>query len=343
MSEERDPIQQKIDRWRKKRVTKELLGNTFIPNTYNNGLTIENIFRDAAPGIADVSDWAEGKEVPPEQLAWDMLLSFPGLAAAGTAGKKIVQNAAKKGIGKSGFVQAVFLPKQGNKAILVKPKTNEELKKFNLAIDEAVKKGQIPANDAQKIKFNALSDLYEQKTLEKAIRDGVINPDITPTSIDVLKEENVSPHMLEKFNLAKQVGQNNKVIEKPFGISKRGNKYYTKGEKGNQLLFSENNVDAQTARHIFTDYDEKLKKASPELVEKYPNPKDPRRFGYIFDKEGNARNPYKAVVEPEMLRGRLPYNSEAAAMKSINQGAHDLLYDPRYMESDDFLKYILGL
>lgn len=102
MAEQRDPIQQKIDRWRKHRVTKDMVMDILAPNSYNEGLTVENVFRDAAPTVADYLDWADGKDIPPEELAWDLALSFPGLPMAARAGKKFMKFAKKAG--KGGFI-----------------------------------------------------------------------------------------------------------------------------------------------------------------------------------------------------------------------------------------------
>ena len=63
----------------------------------------------------------------------------------------------------------------------------------------------------------------------------------------------------------------------------------------------------------------------------------------ILDIYGTYVNPYKTVTEPAMLKERLPYRSEAAANMSINEGKRALESNPRYMSSDDFLKYMLGL
>ena len=193
------------------------------------------------------------------------------------------------------------------------------------------------------MKFNAASDIKQQQSIQYAIDRGKLNPNQVETPINELKQDYVSPSDMDNYNKAKNVGLKYKINEYPSGITREGNRYYTTGEGGNQLLYSENTVDASNARHSFTDYDKKWPLATKELAKQLPNPRRPNNYMPILDMYGNYINPYKTVTEPAMLKGRLPYRSEAAANMSINEGKRALESNPRYMSSDDFLKYMLGL
>lgn len=325
-----------------------LIGQEFIPGATSVRKLMEGKPKEAVeelqdwiPGNAAYQNFIRGKEQDWLRNALDaMIIAKPFARGA----KKTMEAIEKMPKGnKEGFVQAVFLPKQGNKAILVKPKNATELEQFNKAIDLAVEKGQIPKADGTKMKFNAASDIKQQQSIQKAINRGIIDPDKIPTPINELKSESVRPSDMGNYNKAKNVGLKYKVNEYPSGITREGNRYYTTGEGGNQLLYSENNTDASNARHALTDYDKKWQLAKDELTKQLPNPRKPGNYMPILDIDGNYVNPYKTVTEPAMLKGRLPYRTEEAANMSINEGKRALENNPRYMSPDDFLKYMLGL
>lgn len=325
-----------------------LLAQEFVPGATSvrkllEGKPMEALYEleDWIPGNAAWQNFINGKEQDWVRNALDaMVIAKPFARGA----KKVMEAVEKVPKGaKDGFVQAVFLPKQGNKGILVKPKNQDELNKFNKAIDLAVEKGQIPKADGAKMKFNAASDIKQQQSIQKAIDKGNMNPGQVPTPINELKQEYVSPIDMGDYNKAKNVGLKYKINEYPSGVTREGNRYYTTGEGGNQLLYSENTVDASNARHSFTDYDKKWPLATKELTKQLPNPRRPDYYMPIRDIFGNYINPFKTVTEPAMLKGKLPYRSEEAANMSINEGKRALESNPRYMSSDDFLKYMLGL
>ena len=193
------------------------------------------------------------------------------------------------------------------------------------------------------MKVNAASDLKEQQYFKRLIDLGVKDPYYVGNTIEKLKAQDVDPAFIDKYNTATEVGKRYKVTEKPSATTDSRNTYYTTGERGNQLLYSENTEDAKRARHLFTDYNNKYEAAASDLVKAYPNPRDPSRYGYIKDLNGANRNSYKSVVEPVMLEGKVPYKTLEASTKSIYQGQKDLERNPLYMSSDDFLKYMLGL
>ena len=317
------------------------------PRTVNEGLSIKNVFGDVGdmidPFITAAIEKQEGlRDVSDDELK--MLAALGSIPVAGAVASKVTKKLNKLVPNpKGGFVQAVFLPKQGNKAVLVKPKNATELEQFNKAIDLAVEKGQIPKADGAKLKFNAASDIKQQQSIQKAINNGILNPDAIPTPINELKPEFVRPSDMGNYNKAKNVGLKYKVNEYPSGVTREGNRYYTTGEGGNQLLYSEHSVDASNARHALTDYDRKWLPAKDELTKQLPNPRRPGNYMPIVDIHGNYVNPYKTVTEPAMLKGKLPYRSEEAANMSINEGKRALENNPRYMSPDDFLKYMLGL
>lgn len=325
-----------------------LLAQEFVPGATSvrkllEGKPMEALYEleDWIPGNAAWQNFINGKEQDWVRNALDaMVIAKPfarGAAKVMEAVEKVPKGA------KDGFVQAVFLPKQGNKGILVKPKNQDELNKFNKAIDLAVEKGQIPKADGAKMKYNAASDIKQQQSIQNAIDRGKMNPNQVETPINELKQEYVSPIDMGDYNKAKNIGLKYKVTEQPSGITREGNKYYTTGEGGNQLLYSENTVDASNARHHLTDYNKKWPLAVKELTKQLPNPRRPDYYMPIRDIFGNYINPYKTVTEPAMLKGRLPYRSEEAANMTINEGKRALESNPRYMSSDDFLKYMLGL
>jgi hypothetical protein len=317
------------------------------PRTVNEGLSVKTVFGDIGdmvdPFITAAIEKQEGlRDVSDDELK--MLAALGSIPVAGAVASKLTKKLNKLVPNpKGGFVQAVFLPKQGNKAILVKPKNATELEQFNKAIDLAVEKGQIPKADGAKMKFNAASDIKQQQSIQRAINSRVIDPDKIPTPINELKPESVRLSDMGNYNKAKNVGLKYKVNEYPSGITREGNRYYTTGEGGNQLLYSENSVDASNARHALTDYDKKWQLAKEELIKQLPNPRRPGNYMPILDVDGNYVNPYKTVTEPAMLKGRLPYRSEEAANMSISEGKRALENNPRYMSPDDFLKYMLGL
>ena len=325
-----------------------LLAQEFVPGATSvrkllEGKPVEALYelQDWIPGNAAWQNFINGREQDWVRNGLDaMAVANPltkGVSKVMRAIEKVPKGA------KDGFVQAVFLPKQGNKGILVKPKNKDELDQFNKAIDLAVEKGQIPKADGAKMKFNAASDIKQQQSIQYAIDRGKLNPNQVETPINELKQDYVSPSDMDNYNKAKNVGLKYKINEYPSGITREGNRYYTTGEGGNQLLYSENTVDASNARHSFTDYDKKWPLATKELAKQLPNPRRPNNYMPILDMYGNYINPYKTVTEPAMLKGRLPYRSEAAANMSINEGKRALESNPRYMSSDDFLKYMLGL
>ena len=325
-----------------------LLAQEFVPGATSvrkllEGKPMEALYelQDWIPGNAAWQNFINGKEQDWVRNALDaMVIAKPFARGA----KKVMEAVEKVPKGaKDGFVQAVFLPKQGNKGILVKPKNQDELNKFNKAIDLAVEKGQISKADGAKMKFNAASDIKQQQSIQNAIDQGKINPYQVPTPINELKQDYVSPIDIGDYNKAKNVGLKYKVNEYPSGVTREGNRYYTTGEGGNQLLYSENTVDASNARHSFTDYDKKWPLATKELTKQLPNPRRPDYYMPIRDIYGTYVNPYKTVTEPAMIKGKLPYRSEEAANMSINEGKRALESNPRYMSSDDFLKYMLGL
>ena len=325
-----------------------LLAQEFVPGATSvrkllEGKPMEALYEleDWIPGNAAWQNFINGKEQDWVRNALDaMVIAKPFARGA----KKVMEAVEKVPKGaKDGFVQAVFLPKQGNKGILVKPTNQDELNKFNKAIDLAVEKGQIPKADGAKMKFNAASDIKQQQSIQKAIDQGKMNPYEVPTPINELKQEYVSPIDMGDYNKAKNVGLKYKINEYPSGVTREGNRYYTTGEGGNQLLYSENTVDASNARHSFTDYDKKWPLATKELTKQLPNPRRPDYYMPIRDIFGNYINPFKTVTEPAMIKGRLPYRSEEAANMTIKEGKRALESNPRYMSSDDFLKYMLGL
>ena len=325
-----------------------LLAQEFVPGATSvrkllEGKPVEALYelQDWIPGNAAWQNFINGREQDWVRNALDaMVIAKPFARGA----KKVMEAVEKVPKGaKDGFIQAVFLPKQGNKGILVKPQNQDELNKFNKAIDLAAEKGQIPKNDAVKMKINAASDLKEQQYLQRGIDSGKIDPDYAGNYMEKLNAKDVDPAFINKYNIVTEVGKRHKVNEKPRVTTESGNTYYTTGDLGNQLLYSENNNDAARARHLFTDYDNKYKAAASDLVKTYPNPRDPSRYGYIKDLNGANRNSYKSVVEPVMLEGKVPYGSIGASTKTINQGQRELVRNPRYMSSDDFLKYMLGL
>lgn len=325
-----------------------LLAQEFVPGATSVRKLLEGKPKEA---LYDLQDWIPGN------AAWQNFINgreqdwvrngVDAMAIANplTKGVSKVMRAIEKVPkgGKDGFVQAVFLPKQGNKGILVKPKNQDELNKFNKAIDLAAEKGQIPKNDAIKMKVNAASDLKEQQYLQRAIDLGKKDPYYVGNTTEKLKAQDVDPAFINKYNTVTEVGKRHKVNEKLRATTELGNTYYTTGDLGNQLLYSENSQDAARARHLFTDYDNKYKAAASDLVKTYPNPMDPSRYGYIKDLNGANRNSYKSVVEPVMLEGKVPYKTLEASTKSIYQGQKDLARNPLYMPPDDFLKYMLGL
>lgn len=325
-----------------------LLAQEFVPGATSvrkllEGKPVEALYdlQDWIPGNAAWQNFINGRDQDWVRNGLDaMAIANPltkGVSKVMRAVEKVPKGA------KDGFVQAVFLPKQGNKGILVKPKNQDELNKFNKAIDLAVEKGQIPKADGAKMKFNAASDIKQQQSIQKVIDQGKLNPYVVQTPINELKQEYVSPIDMGDYNKAKNIGLKYKINEYPSGVTREGNKYYTTGEGGNQLLYSENTVDASNARHSFTDYDKKWPLATKELTKQLPNPRRPDYYMPIRDIFGNYINPFKTVTEPAMIKGRLPYRSEAAANMSINEGKRALESNPRYMSSDDFLKYMLGL
>lgn len=325
-----------------------LLGQEFVPGAVSirkvfEGKPMEAIeaLQDWIPGNAAYQNLIRGKDQDWVRNALDLAIVGKPLARGA---KKVAEAIERMPKGdKEGFVQAVFLPKQGNKAILVKPKNQEELNQFNKALDVAAEKGQIPKNDVAKMKVNAASDLKEQQFLQRGIDLGVVNPDYAGNSIERLKLEDVDPAFINKFKTVAEVGKRHKVNEKPKATTKLGNVYYTTGDIGNQLLYSENIQDANKARHLFTDYDKRFDAAVDDLIDVYPNPRDPRKYGYIKDLNGDNRNAYKSVVEPMMLEGKVPYKTSDASIKSINEGERDLERNPLYMPADYFLKYMLEL
>ena len=325
-----------------------LLAQEFVPGATSvrkllEGKPVEALYelQDWIPGNAAWQNFINGREQDWVRNALDaMVIAKPFARGA----KKVMEAVEKVPKGaKDGFIQAVFLPKQGNKAILVKPQNQYELTQFNKAIDLAAEKGQIPKNDAKKMKVNAASDLKEQQYLQRAIDLGKKDLYYDDNTIEKLKVQDVDPAFIGKYNTATEVGKRHKVTEKPVATTELGNTYYTTGDLGNQLLYSENTEDAKIARHWFTDYNNKYRAAASDLVKAYPNPRDPSRYGYIKDLNGANRNPYKSVVEPTMLEGKVPYKTLEASTKSIYQGRKDLERNPLYMSSDDFLKYMLGL
>lgn len=325
-----------------------LLAQEFVPGATSVRKLLEGKPMEA---LYDLQDWIPGN------AAWQNFIngrdqdwvrnSVDAMSIANPLTKgvsKVMRAVEKVPKGpKDGFVQAVFLPKQGNKGILVKPTNATELEQFNEAIDLAVKKGQIPKTDGAKMKFNAESDIKQQQTIQRAIDSGTMDPYSVETPINVLKQESVSPSDIGKHDKAKNVGLKYKVTEYPSGVTRQGNKYYTTGEGGNQLLYSENTVDASNARHAFTDYNKKWPLAMNELKKQLPNPRNPDYYMPIRDKYGKYINPYKTVTEPAMLKGKLPYRSEEAANMSIQEGKRALQSNPLYMSTDDFLKYMFGL
>ena len=325
-----------------------LLAQEFVPGATSvrkllEGKPIEALYelQDWIPGNAAWQNFINGREQDWVRNGLDaMAVANPltkGVSKVMRAVEKVPKGA------KDGFVQAVFLPKQGNKGILVKPTNQDELNKFNKAIDLAVEKGQIPKSDGAKMKYNAASDIKQQQSIQNAIDHGKMSPNRVETPINELKQEYVSPSDMDNYNKAKNVGLIYKVTEHPSGITREGNKYYTTGEGGNQLLYSENTVDASNARHNFTDYNKKWPLAVNELTKQLPNPRRPDSYMPIRDIFGAYINPYKTITEPAMLKGKLPYKSEEAANMTINEGKRALESNPRYMSSDDFLKYMLGL
>lgn len=317
------------------------------PRTVNEGLSIKNVFGDVGdmidPFITAAIEKQEGlRDVSDDELK--MLAALGSIPVAGAVASKVTKKLNKLVPNpKGGFVQAVFLPKQGNKAVLVKPRTQEELRQFNKAIDLAAEKGQIPKNDAIKMKINAASDLKEQQYIQRGLNMGVINADVAPQNLNKIKMEDIDPRYLADYKTAEAIGNKYKVKEYPVATTKAGNTYYTTGEGGNQLLYSENTNDATNARHRLTDYDMKYKDAVEDLKRALPDPKNPNRYKLIYDKEGRLVNPYKLIVEPTMLEKRLPFRTQEASSKSLNQGKRELEQNPRYMSPDDFLKYMLGL
>lgn len=325
-----------------------LLAQEFVPGATSvrkllEGKPIEALYdlQDWIPGNAAWQNFINGRDQDWVRNGLDaMAIANPltkGVSKVMRAVEKVPKGA------KDGFIQAVFLPKQGNKAILVKPQNQDELTQFNKAIDLAAEKGQIPKNDAIKMKVNAASDLKEQQYLQRGIDLGEIDPYYVGNTTEKLKAQDVDPAFINKYNTVTEVGKRHKVNEKPRATTELGNTYYTTGELGNQLLYSENKHDAARARHLFTDYNNKYRAAALDLVKSYPNPRDPSRYGYIKDLNGANRNSYKSVVEPVMLEGKVPYKTLEASTKSIYQGQKDLERNPLYMPPDDFLKYMLGL
>ena len=325
-----------------------LLAQEFVPGATSvrkllEGKPMEALYelQDWIPGNAAWQNFINGREQDWTRNAVDAMAIANPLTKGAAKVMRVIEKVPKGA--KDGFVQAVFLPKQGNKGILVKPKNQDELNKFNKAIDLAVEKGQIPKADGAKMKFNAASDIKQQQSIQKAIDKGNMNPGQVPTPINELKQEYVSPIDMGDYNKAKNVGLKYKINEYPSGVTREGNRYYTTGEGGNQLLYSENTIDASNARHSFTDYDKKWPLATKELTKQLPNPRRSDYYMPIRDIFGNYINPFKTVTEPAMIKGRLPYRSEEAANMSINEGKRALESNPRYMSSDDFLKYMLGL
>ena len=325
-----------------------LLAQEFVPGATSvrkllEGKPVEALYelQDWIPGNAAWQNFINGREQDWVRNGIDAMSIANPLTKGAAKVMRVVEKVPKGA--KDGFVQAVFLPKQGNKGILVKPKNQDELNKFNKAIDLAVEKGQIPKADGAKMKYNAASDIKQQQSIQNAIDNGIMDPDDVVTPINELKQEYVSPSDIGDYNKAKNVGLKYKVTENPSGVTRQGNKYYTTGEGGNQLLYSENTVDASNARHYLTDYNKKWPLAVKELKKQLPNPRRPDSYMPILDIYGTYVNPYKTITEPAMLKGRLPYKSEEAANMSINEGKRALESNPRYMSSDDFLKYMLGL
>ena len=325
-----------------------LLAQEFVPGATSvrkllEGKPIEALYdlQDWIPGNAAWQNFINGREQDWVRNGLDAMAIANPLTKGVSKVMRAVEKVPKGP--KDGFVQAVFLPKQGNKGILVKPKNQDELNKFNKAIDLAVEKGQIPKADGAKMKYNAASDIKQQQTIQNAIDRGKMNPNRVETPINELKQEHVSPIDMDDYNKAKNVGLKYEVTEYPAGITDQGNKYYTTGEGGNQLLYSEHTVDASNARHHFTDYNKKWPPAVKELSKQLPNPRRPDYYMPIRDIFGTYVNPYKTVTEPAMLKGKLPYKSDEAANMTINEGKRALESNPRYMTSDDFLKYMLGL
>lgn len=325
-----------------------LLGQEFIPGATSVRKLMEGKPREAVeelqdwiPGNAAYQNFIRGKEQDWLRNALDAMIIAKPVARGAKKTMEAIEKMPKGG--KEGFVQAVFLPKQGNKAILVKPQNQEELKQFNKAIDLAAEKGQIPKNDAIKMKINAASDLKEQQYIQRGLNMGVINADVAPQNLNKIKMEDIDPRYLKDYKLAEAVGNKYKVTEKPKATTKAGSTYYTTGEGGNQLLYSEHTNDAANARHILTDYDMKYKDAVEDLKRALPDPHNPNRYKLIYDKEGRPVNPYKLIVEPNMLEKRMPFRTQEASSKSLNEGKRELEQNPRYMSPDDFLKYMLGL
>lgn len=91
---------------------------------------------------------------------------------------------------------------------------------------------------------------------------------------------------------------------------------------------------------MFTDYPMKYNNAVKDIIESYPNIRNPRQYGYIKDKTGNNRNAYKSVVEPTMFEKRVPLRTLENSDKSINEGKRALEENPLYMTPEELLMFM---
>lgn len=147
-------------------------------------------------------------------------------------------------------------------------------------------------------------------------------------------------NLLKILKKAKKVGKRNRIITKDEGKFE-GLNYYTKYDNNSPLLYAEDRLDANIARHNLSNYDDINEKINKEIREALPG--ENNRIAPVFDKDYKPHNPYKSIVEPAVFDKFKVINNIKASGKSLNKAKEDLKTLDEYVLPDEFYKIILGL
>ena len=320
------------------------------PRTVNEGLSIKNVFGDVGdmidPFITAAIEKQEGlRDVSDDELK--MLALLGSIPVAGAVASKVTKKLNKLVPNpKGGFANAIFLQKS-KKPVLVKPETMSGYEKFCAAIDEGVKKGEITPADGMKFKQNAFANIQTEAKIKGMVESGKYDANKSAQYSSRISREDVPESSMEYFDYASNVGENagKRLTQHPQGVNRVGQKMYSRGDQGN-LLWNENVLDANTSRHVLSDYDIQQDVINKELYEKYP-PRDPReRTSKPIQTYDGYMNTYKKVTEPAMIDAagnKLGFNYKEAAHKSFNEGNRLTKENPKYMTVKDFYKLLLDL
>lgn len=320
------------------------------PRTVNDGVSVANVFGDVGdlidPFITAAIEKQEGlRDVSDDELK--LLAALGSIPVAGAvAGKatkalnKLVPNP------KGGFANAIFLQKS-KKPVLVKPETMSGYEKFCAAIDEGVKKGEITPADGYKFKQNAFANIQTEAKIKDMAESGKYDLNRSDQFANRIYKEDIPESSIEYFDFASNLGENagKQLKQHPQGVNRVGQKMYSRGNQGN-LLWNENVLDANTSRHVLSDYDTQLEGVNRILNKEYP-PMDGKDYGSLPLLTNNGhKNIYKTVTEPSMVDAagnKLGFNYKDAASKSFNEGNRLTKENPKYMTVKEFYKLMLGL